>query len=132
MDAITDAFVDVRYAGAHANAEQVSALQQQWHRLQEAIRKQQEDNEAEARRIERERAEADRKAAEEKARAEREEAARAESKRLAEERERQRAARENSPPSAEDVVSLVAGAYDISEQAALRWLSGMFGLKQAA
>lgn len=99
---------------------------------QEAIRKQQEDNEAEARRIERERAEADRKAAEEKARAEREEAARAESKRLAEERERQRAARENSPPSAEDVVSLVAGAYDISEQAALRWLSGMFGLKQAA
>lgn len=96
------------------------------------LRAQQEANEAEARRIERERAEADRKAAEEKAQAEREEAARAESKRLAEERERQRTARENSPPSAEDVVSLVAGAYDISEQAALRWLSGMFGLKQAA
>ncbi len=46
MDAITDAFVDVRYAGAHANAEQVSALQQQWHRLQEAIRKQAGDDQA--------------------------------------------------------------------------------------
>ena len=99
---------------------------------QEAIRKQQEANEAEARRIEQERAEAERKAVEEKARADREEAARVEAERQAKEREAQRIARENSPPSAEDVVSLVASTYGVSEQAALRWLSGMFGLKQAA
>ena len=123
---------EAQEAQARAEREEIERQAAELRAQQEAIRKQQEANEAEARRIERERAEADRKAAEEKARAEREEAARAESKRLAEERERQRAARENSPPSAEDVVSLVAGAYDISEQAALRWLSGMFGLKQAA
>ena len=99
---------------------------------QEAIRKQQEANEAEARRIEQERAEAERKAVEEKARADREEAARVEAERQAKERESQRIARENSPPSAEDVVSMVASTYGVSEQAALRWLSGMFGLKQAA
>ncbi len=99
---------------------------------QEAIRKQQEANEAEARRIEQERAEAERKAVEEKARADREEAARVEAECQAKEREDRRIARENSPPSAEDVVSLVASTYGVSEQAALRWLSGMFGLKQAA
>lgn len=99
---------------------------------QEAIRKQQEANEAEARRIEQERAEAERKALEEKARADREEAARVEAECQAKEREARRIARENSPPSAEDVVSLVASTYGVSEQAALRWLSGMFGLKQAA
>lgn len=122
-------------AAQEAEAARIAAEREELARLRaeaEARRQEDERKAAEARRIERERAEADRKAAEEKARAEREEAARAESKRLAEERERQRAARENSPPSAEDVVSLVAGAYDISEQAALRWLSGMFGLKQAA
>ena len=64
--------------------------------------------------------------------ADREEAARVEAERQAKEREAQRIARDNSPPSAEDVVYLVASTYGVSEQAALRWLSGMFGLKQAA
>ena len=99
---------------------------------QEAVRKQQEAAAAEAKRLEDERIAAERRAAEEKERAAREEAARVEAKRQAKEREAQRISRENSPPSADDVVALVAKHYDVSEPAARHWLSEMFGIQQAA
>lgn len=99
---------------------------------QEAVRKQQEAAAAEAKRLEDERIAVERRAAEEKERAAREAAARVEAKRQAKEREAQRIARENSPPSADDVVALVAKHYDVSESAARHWLSEMFGIQQAA
>lgn len=99
---------------------------------QEAVRKQQEAAAAEAKRLEDERIAADRRAAEEKERAAREEAARVEAKRQAKEREAQRISRENSPPSTDDVVALVAKHYDVSEPSARYWLSEMFGIQQAA
>ena len=88
--------------------------------------------EAEAKRLEGERIAAERRAAEEKERAAREEAARVEAKRQAKEREAQRISHENSPPSTDDVVALVAKHYDVSEPAARHWLSEMFGIQQAA
>ncbi len=96
------------------------------------LRAQQEAAAAEAKRLEGERIAAERRAAEEKERAAREEAARVEAKRQAKEREAQRISRENSPPSADDVVALVAKHYDVSEPAARHWLSEMFGIQQAA
>ena len=87
---------------------------------------------AEARRLEGERIAAERRAAEEKERAAREEAARVEAKRQAKEREAQRISHENSPPSTDDVVALVAKHYDVSESAARHWLAEMFGIQQAA
>ena len=96
------------------------------------LRAQQEAAAAEAKRLEGERIAAERRAAEEKERAAREEAARVEAKRQAKEREAQRISRENSPPSADDVVALVAKHYDVSESAARHWLSEMFGIQQAA
>ena len=96
------------------------------------LRAQQEAAAAEAKRLEDERIAAERRAAEEKERAAREEAARVEAKRQAKEREAQRISRENSPPSADDVVALVAKHYDVSEPAARHWLSEMFGIQQAA
>lgn len=96
---------------------------------QEVIRKQQEAAEAEAKRQEDERLTAEFWAAAERERAEREEAERAEAKHQADEAERQRIARENSPPSATDVIALVASTYGVSQSAALGWLNGMFGNK---
>jgi len=96
------------------------------------LRAQQEAAAAEAKRLEGERIAAERRAAEEKERAAREEAARVEAKRQAKEREAQRISRENSPPSTDDVVALVAKHYDVSEPAARHWLSEMFGIQQAA
>ena len=96
------------------------------------LRAQQEAAAAEAKRLEGERIAAERRAAEEKERAAREEAARVEAKRQAKEREAQRISRENSPPSADDVVALVAKHYDVSESAARHWLAEMFGIQQAA
>lgn len=96
------------------------------------LRAQQEAAAAEAKRLEGERIAAERRAAEEKERAAREEAARVEAKRQAKEREAQRISHENSPPSTDDVVALVAKHYDVSEPAARHWLSEMFGIQQAA
>lgn len=96
------------------------------------LRAQQEAAAAEAKRLEGERIAAERRAAEEKERAAREEAARVEAKRQAKEREAQRISHENSPPSTDDVVALVAKHYDVSESAARHWLSEMFGIQQAA
>ena len=96
------------------------------------LRAQQEAAAAEAKRLEGERIAAERRAAEEKERAAREEAARVEAKRQAKEREAQRISRENSPPSTDDVVALVAKHYDVSESAARHWLAEMFGIQQAA
>ncbi len=96
------------------------------------LRAQQEAAAAEAKRLEDERIAAERRAAEEKERAAREEAARVEAKRQAKEREAQRISHENSPPSTDDVVALVAKHYDVSEPAARHWLSEMFGIQQAA
>lgn len=96
------------------------------------LRAQQEAAAAEAKRLEDERIAAERRAAEEKERAAREEAARVEAKRQAKEREAQRISRENSPPSTDDVVALVAKHYDVSESAARHWLAEMFGIQQAA
>lgn len=99
---------------------------------QEAVRKQQEAAAAEAKRLEGERIAAERRAVEEKERAERQERVRIEMERIAKHEAERLQAHENTPPSAEEVVALVADHYDVSEQAALRWLSSMFGLKQAA
>jgi len=96
------------------------------------LRAQQEAAAAEAKRLEDERIAAERRAAEEKERAAREEAARVEAKRQAKEREAQRISHENSPPSTDEVVALVAKHYDVSEPAARHWLSEMFGIQQAA
>ena len=96
------------------------------------LRAQQEAAAAEAKRLEGERIAAERRAAEEKERAAREEAARVEAKRQAKEREAQRISHENSPPSTDDVVALVAKHYDVSESAARHWLAEMFGIQQAA
>lgn len=96
------------------------------------LRAQQEAAAAEAKRLEDERIAAERRAAEEKERAAREEAARVEAKRQAKEREAQRISHENSPPSTDEVVALVAKHYDVSESAARHWLSEMFGIQQAA
>lgn len=96
------------------------------------LRAQQEAAAAEAKRLEDERIAAERRAAEEKERAAREEAARVEAKRQAKEREAQRISHENSPPSTDDVVALVAKHYDVSESAARHWLAEMFGIQQAA
>ena len=52
--------------------------------------------------------------------------------RQAKEREAQRISHENSPPSTDDVVALVAKHYDVSESAARHWLAEMFGIQQAA
>ena len=99
---------------------------------QEAARRQQEANDAEARRLELARAEAERKAEEEKAKAEREAAAKAEAERVAKQAAERRKERESVTPDASDIVDLVADHYDVSPQAAERWLSDLFGLKQAA
>lgn len=96
------------------------------------LRAQQEAAAAEAKRLEDERIAAERRAAEETERAAREEAARVEAKRQAKEREAQRISHENSPPSTDDVVALVAKHYDVSESAARHWLAEMFGIQQAA
>lgn len=119
---------------AQARAER-EALERQAAELraqQEAARRQQEAIDAEARRLELARAEAERKAAEEKARAEREAAAKAEAERVAKQAAERRKERESLTPAASDIVDLVADHYDVSSQAAERWLSDLFGMKQAA
>lgn len=99
---------------------------------QEAVRKQQEAAAAETKRLEDERIAAERRAAEERERAERKERVRIEMERIAKHEAERLQARENTPPSAEEVVALVAKHYDVSEPAARYWLSEMFGIQQAA
>ena len=123
---------EAQEAKARAEREELERQAAELSAQQEAVRKQQEDAAAEAKRLEDARIAAERRAAEEKAQAARKEADRIEAERQAKEREAQRIARENAPPESDDVVALVASAYGISEQAALRWLTSMFGIKQAA
>lgn len=123
---------EAQEAQARAEREELERQAAELRAQQEAIRKQQEAQAAEAKRLEDERIAAERRAAEEKARAEQEEAQRVEAARIAKEKVANRLAREASPPEASEVVDLVASHYQVSEQAAHRWLTEMFGIKQAA